>query len=243
MAQLGIHGAVGLGVASRVKEDRVARPAGLLSTTEKTRAFKFTYVLGNILPDVDFFLLGPLYLVNSKIGGSMHRTFSHSLITVAALTLLIYLFSRSATRQAIAAGIGLGMLTHIVLDTIVWFSGVGLLWPLNYVGIPAQVNFWAAHQPPGWASNLLGALDAAAIALYFWQLLRTARSRGTDAAYQPRLAFWSWFLLVPSAVLTVLSFVLQRGIFNIVAYGFFIPFLLPLTLLVTFRMKETIYQA
>lgn len=265
MAQLGLHGALGLYVASRVgaTHRRALRTEASTGTeggaTEKapdgngtalatgesrgTKVFKFAYVLGNLLPDVDFFLLGPIYLVNSKIGGSMHRTFSHSLLTIVAVTILVYVLSRSPERRALAVGIGLGMLTHAVVDVLVWFSAVELLWPLNYAGLPAKVNLWANYQPPGWVSNLLGAVDSAAVALFFWCLLKTARRRGTDVAYQSRLAFWSAALLVPSVILGVLSFVLARGLFDIVAYGYFIPFLLPLTLLVTFRMKETIYQA
>ncbi len=270
MAQLGLHGALGLYVASRVggarrqgatppetpagkpeTADAAARGAGTGAGTSAsvatesagTKAFKFAYVLGNLLPDVDFFLLGPIYLINSKVGVTMHRSFSHSIITIAAVAVLVYALCRSPHRRAVAGGIGLGMLTHVVVDIFVWFSAVRLLWPLNYAGIPATINLWASYQPPGWVSNMLGALDSAAIAFYFWYLLRIARRRGTDAAYQPRLRFWSVALLVPSVLLGVLSFVLSRGLFDIVAYAFFIPFLLPLTLLVTFRMKETIYQA
>lgn len=260
MAQLGLHGALGLYVASRVGAARrrtpppaeraaapaqptAAKEANAVADSAGTKAFKFAYVLGNLLPDVDFFLLGPIYLINSKVGGTMHRSFSHSLITIAAVAILVYALCRSPHRREVASGIGLGMLTHVVVDIFVWFSAVRLLWPLNYAGVPATINLWATYQPPGWVSSMLGALDSAAIAFYFWYLLRIARRRGTDVAYQPRLRFWTLALLVPTVILGALAFVLGRGLFDIVAYGFFIPFLLPLTLLVTFRMKETIYQA
>lgn len=234
MAQLGIHGLVGLyGVPGTSRS--AARDAG---------AFKFGFVLGNILPDADFFLLGITYLFNSKLAVTMHRSFSHSILVAALLTAIIYVFwgSRPGARR-LALGLGLGMLVHSVLDMLVWFSRVDFLWPLGLFGVNSVVNLWAWFKPPAIVSNLLGAADYLAFALYFLALRALAVRLETNTGFLGRLGRFTilqWILLV---IYTVLSFFLSGPIFEVAHYALFILVMLPITLYVTFKMRATIERA
>ncbi|MHB8945588.1 MAG: metal-dependent hydrolase [Bacillota bacterium] len=238
MAQLGIHGIVGLygGKAAGSSASGGAASAG---TVKSKKDFAFGFVLGNLLPDTDFFLLVFAYLVAPKAAVTLHRSFSHSLITITILTAILVL-ARDRAGRPLGWGIGLGMLTHSVLDMFVWFSAVNFLWPLNYLGIPSTVNLWANFTTTPLLSNLLGAADYLAFALYFL-LLRSAAKRTTASTkWLPRLNFFinlNWLLTV---VYGALSFFLNGTIFNIIHYAVFTLVMLPIVLWTTFKFRPAI---
>jgi len=239
MAQLGFHGIIGVGLA---------RPAAraLGGGPEGRQGFGFGFVLGNILPDADFFLLGPLYLISSRLGLAMHRTWSHSLITIVILTLCLWLLGRNEEkRRRLALGLGCGMVLHSLVDVLVWFSAVDLAWPLGWMGLVGRVDLWHAVDTPRILSNLLGAADYLAFALFFIYLGSLARRQGTDLGFLGRLGFWTkagWGLFV---VYTVLALILRAngGLFDIIHYAVFILVFLPVTLHIVLRMRRTIERA
>lgn len=210
-------------------------------------SFKWGLVLGNIIPDADFFLLGPTYFFNSSLALSMHRTWSHSVLVQGVVCLLLlWLWARSdPARRGFVKGLWIGMLMHCAADVLMWFSGIDLLWPLGHWGVPSRVDLWAWFTPPGWLSNLLGAFDYLAFALFFAYLARVAVQRGVDLDMVRRVRVANRALYGLLAVFTMLSFVLARspGLYNVLDYAFFIVVFLPVEIWVLLRMRETIARA
>jgi len=84
----------------------------------------FFLLLGGILPDIDF-------LLDWTLGYDTHRTFTHSLIFIGLAILTVYaLFSilEHQEKKQFALFIGLGISTHLLLDSLFGF-GVPILWP------------------------------------------------------------------------------------------------------------------
>src|SRR3989344_2074625 len=93
----------------------------------------FFLLLGGILPDIDF-------LLDWTIKTDLHRTLTHSLLFALIMAGLVFLFSSLFLRKKkefanqkliFSIAIGLGILTHLALDSISNF-GVPLFWPLDY---------------------------------------------------------------------------------------------------------------
>lgn len=238
MAQLGIHGIVGL-YGAKAAGSSASTAAASPETVRSKKDFAFGYVLGNLLPDTDFFLLVFAYLIAPKAAVTLHRSFSHSLLTIAVLTAVLAL-ARGKAGRPLAWGIGLGMLTHAVLDFFIWFSSVNFLWPLGYLGIPSTVNLWANFTTPPVLSNLLGAADYLAFALYFLFLRSAARRTGASTQWLPRLNFFINLQWVLTVVYGALSFFLNGTIFNIVHYAVFTLVMLPIVLWTTFKFRPAI---
>ncbi len=244
MAQSGLHGLIG-GYVAKTWVKAGDAPAAV----ERSKGLKFGLVLGAILPDVDFFVLGPLFVIPglNKYALAMHRSFTHSLITTAAFVGLLWLLaqgSRRDYRRGLALGLGAGILTHLVFDVILWFGGIQYLWPLGYVGVHQELNLWAnLYQPPRVVSNILGALDYLAFGLYYLWLGAVARRKGTSAGFLPRLGrltFVQWVLTVIYLALAV--YLAPRGmLFDICHYAAFILVFFPICLYVTAKMRETIW--
>lgn len=216
---------------------------------EKAKGLKYGFVLGALIPDVDFFLLGPMFVIPAlnNYALSMHRSWTHSLITMVVVVGLIWLFAGGQRRDYVrgfALGLGGGILTHLVADVILWFGGIQVLWPLGYVGIHQELNIWAnLYQPPRVVSNILGALDYPAFGLYYLWLAAVARKAGTNAAFLGRLKFFTvlqWIFTVIYLALAV--YMRDMGmLFDIAHYAAFILVFFPICLYVTAKMKETIY--
>ncbi|RJQ08005.1 MAG: metal-dependent hydrolase [Bacillota bacterium] len=241
MAQSGLHGLIG-GYAARVCVKAADTPAGV----SRAKGLKFGLVLGALIPDVDFFVLGPLFLVNSRIALTMHRSFTHSILTTAVVVALTWLLASGQRRdylRGFAVGLGLGILTHLVADVILWFGGIQVLWPLGYVGIHQELNLWAHYQPPRVVSNLLGALDYVFFGLYYLWLASAARKAGTDTGFLNRLRLLTNLQWVLAAVFVALAVYLSAGgmLFDIAHYAMFILFFFPMCLYVTVKMRETIH--
>ena len=60
----------------------------------------------------------------------LHRTFTHSLFTIAA-TIVVFRCVAWATKHPrwsnLGLGLGIGVLMHVLLDLLVWFDGVEIL--------------------------------------------------------------------------------------------------------------------
>lgn len=231
MSQSGLHGVIGLYGARLVRGNAVRRVSG---------PALFGFVLGNIIPDADFFALGLTYPFNGALARSMHRSFTHSLITIAVITLIGYLVARTRDGKGLAIGLGAGMLTHVFFDIFTWFSGVDLLWPLGLFGLPSKINLWANVHLPTAVNNLLGAGDYLCFGLFYLYLASLARRRGTDAAFLPLLKRFTALQWAFTAIYVVLSFILTGGLFEIAHYAMFILVFFPIALYVTFKMRRTI---
>ena len=220
MAQAGIHGLVGVAARRWV-------PA--------RRWLMLGIVLGSFLPDFDNFAVGVATLTGASTEG-LHRTLTHSLFFVLALVLVFWLVGMVGKRPSyinLGLGLGIGVLLHILLDLLIWFNGVYLLWPLDI-----YVNLWEGVTPPEWFSNLLMPLEMLFFAAYFWGLAVLARRQGTDLDKVRGLWGWTAVQLLLFLIFLVLVYTLESVFLTI--YGAAYLLSLVLAAVLTIRLRQTI---
>lgn len=220
MAQAGIHGLLGLAI----RKWTPARTWLMLGI-----------ILGNLIPDTDNLAVAIATIAKLPTEG-LHRTFTHSIFTVLLVIAVFYIvqwITRRAQWGNLGLGLGIGILMHILLDLLVWFNGVALLWPL-----PLWVNFWSGVTPPAWWDKLMLTTEFLFIALYFITLGWLARKRGTDGKYLRTLRIWTIIQAVLFVVFTVLVYMMQKGFMT--PYGAIYLLSLGLAIGVTIRMRETV---
>lgn len=220
MAQAGIHGLAGLAVKR---------------WTPERRWLLLGIVLGNLAPDLDNVVVAVATLTGGSTEG-LHRTFTHSLFTVAAIIVLGYAVAWITKRPRwgnLGLGLGIGIVMHVLLDLLIWFNGVQILWPL-----PSWVNLWGDVQPPDWWRQLMMPAEFLAFALYFWALGSMAKHSQTDADYKGKLRIWLVVQSVLFVIFTVLVFVMEAGFMTI--YGAVYLLSLFLAISVTIRMRGTV---
>ncbi len=220
MAQAGIHSMVGMAVRK---------------WTPKREWLMLGIILGNALPDADNLAVAVATLTGRSTEG-LHRTFTHSLFTVAAVIAAFYVVAWVAKRTRwgnLGLGLGTGILMHILLDLLIWFNGVEILWP-----IPSWVNLWQSVTPPAWWSKLMMPVEFLCFALFFVLLDRTARKRGTDAKFLRALRMWTIVQFVLFVLFSVLVYTMTKGFMTI--YGALYLLSLGLAYGVTIRMRQTV---
>lgn len=94
------------------------------------------FVLGAVAIDIDHL---PQGLGSDVISTGTRRPFSHSLLTIAVLS-IVALTARGRLR-ALSAGAALGVATHLGRDSAT--GGVALLWPLSAVTVTAPYALYA----------------------------------------------------------------------------------------------------
>jgi membrane-bound metal-dependent hydrolase YbcI (DUF457 family) len=220
VAQAGIHSMVGMAVR-KWTPDREWLMLGI--------------VLGNPLPDADNLAVAVATLTRRSTEG-LHRTFTHSLFTVAAVIIVFYAIAWVTKRPRwgnLGLGLGVGILTHILLDLLVWFNGVEILWP-----IPSWVNLWSNVAPPEWWSKLMMPAEFLFFALFFVLLDVMARKRGTDGGFLRPLRVWIGVQGVLFVVFTMLVYTMEKGFMT--PFGALYLLSLGLAFGVTLRMRETV---
>lgn len=220
MAQAGIHGMVAMAVRK---------------WTPGRKWLMLGIVLGNILPDADNIAVAIATLTGNSTEG-LHRTFTHSLFFVAALILLGYIvaaITKRSTWKNLGIGLGIGVLMHILLDLLIWFNGLEILWP-----IPSWINFWGGVTPPVWWSKLMMPTEFLFFALLFLLFAKLARKQNTDTDYLRKLSIWTYIQFALFVVFTVLVYTMQKGFMT--PYGAIYLLSLGLAFAVTIRMRETI---
>jgi membrane-bound metal-dependent hydrolase YbcI (DUF457 family) len=124
MPQNGFHGLVGLAVAKQVAP-RVDAAA--------TEPFVAGVTLGAMLPDIDVNPTAIAFLVNKDLTYAVHRTFTHSLLAIAILTVAGAIVRRRARATSwVCFGLALGITTHVLLDIFFWFAQIDLFWPFSH---------------------------------------------------------------------------------------------------------------
>ena len=229
MAQAGIHSMVGVVVRK---------------WAPKAEWLVLGIVLGNLFPDADNLAVAVATLARKSTEG-LHRTFTHSLFSVVAILAVFFIVSAITKRPRwnnLGIGLGIGVLMHILLDLLVWFNGVDILWP-----IPSWVNLWANVAPPEWFDKLMLTAEFLFIALFFVMLDILARKQKTDANYLPTLRVWTiiqaalfvvFTILVYLMVATQVATIMTKGFMTI--YGLLYLLSLGLAFGVTIRMRKTI---
>jgi len=220
MAQAGIHGLVG--VAMR-------------KLSIKKEWLFLGIVVGNMAPDLDALAVAYATLTGGDTHG-LHRTWSHSIPFMVLVVLLFYILSvvrKSQRVRNLGLGLGIGMLTHALLDLVIWFRGVQLLWPFY-----PEINFWGSYMPPAWwADKFENALEFGMFALFLFILGRFASKQATDIEFLPKLNIWIGVEIVLFMAFLVLVYIWSG---HYIAYGAAYIFSLLLTIIVTFRMRKTI---
>jgi len=223
MAQAGIHSMIG----TAVRKWAPAREWLVLGI-----------VLGNLFPDADNLAVA-IATVMGKTTAGLHRTFTHSLFTVVAIIVVFQLVATLTKRPRwgnLGWGLGIGVLMHILLDFVIWFNGVQILWPL-----PSWVNFWEGVSPPKWFSQLMMPVEMLFFALYFWMLHSLACRQGTDLGRLKGLRVWTAVQSILFLIFLVLVYTLQSGFMTI--YGAVYLLSLGLAFAITIQMRQTIEAA
>ena len=220
MAQAGIHSVLGMAV-QKWTPNRMWLLLGI--------------VLGNLLPDADNFAVAAATVAGLPTEG-LHRTFTHSLIFVGAIVILFYMIARlthNSKWNNLGIGLGIGVVMHILLDLLIWFNGVEILWP-----IPSWINLWTNVTPPEWWSKLMMPLENLAFVFFFLFLAATARKRQTDIEYLPKLRLWTIVQAALFVVFMILVFTMETGFLTI--FGAVYLLSLGLAFGVTIRMRDTV---
>ncbi len=220
MAQAGIHSLIGIAVRK---------------WTPARNWLMLGIILGSLLPDADNLAVAVATLLKLPTDG-LHRTFTHSLFMVLAVVIIFSVISKLVKQPRwsnLGVGLGVGILMHILLDLILWFNGVAILWP-----IPSWINLWSGFTPPAWFDKLNLSTEFLFFALFFVGLGSVARKRGTDKEYLGKLRMWTWVQLILFVIFTVLVYAMQKGFMT--PYGALYLLSLALAVGVTIRMRNTV---
>lgn len=220
MAQAGIHSMVGMAV----RKWTPAREWLVLGV-----------VLGNLLPDADNLAVAAATVMGKSTAG-LHRTFTHSLFTVVAIIVVFQLVAVVVKRPSwgnLGLGLGIGVLMHILLDLLIWFNGVQILWPL-----PLWVNFWEGTTPSAWFSQLMMPVEMLFFALYFVALAGLARKQGTNLDRLKSLRVWTAVQTFLFLLFLILVYTMESGFLTI--YGAVYLLSLGLAFAITIQMRQTI---
>ncbi|MBP6471414.1 MAG: metal-dependent hydrolase [Chloroflexi bacterium] len=220
MAQAGIHSMIG----TAVRRWTPAREWLMLGI-----------VLGSLLPDADNLAVAVATVTGGSTAG-LHRTFTHSFFTVAAIIVFFYLVAALTKRARwgnLGLGLGLGVSMHILLDLLIWFDGVQILWPL-----PLWINLWEGVTPPEWFSQLMMPVEMLFFALYFGGLIVMAQRQGTDLGRVKWLWLWTAVQTILFLIFLVLVYTLSSGFMTI--FGAVYLLSLGLAAVLTVQMRQTI---
>jgi len=220
MAQAGIHSMVGLAMRKWIP-NRNWLMLGI--------------VLGNLIPDVDNLVVA-IATVMGKPTEGLHRTFTHSLFFVVMIIMVFMGLARATKRPKwgnLGLGLGFGVMMHILVDLLIWFDGVEILWPIS-----SWINLWQNVDMPDWWSKLMMPLENLFFMLYFLALAAIAQKKDTNPNYLPRLRFWSWVQGILFLIFLVMVYTMGSGFMTI--FGAVYLLSLGLAFGITIRMKETI---
>lgn len=195
-------------------------------------------VLGNMFPDADNLAVAVAVLTKTSSAG-LHRTFTHSLFTAALVMMVFYLIGKTTKRSRwtnLGIGLGVGILMHILLDLVLWFDGVAILWP-----IPFTLNLWTNVTPPAWWMTLMMPVELLFFALFFVSLDLLARRKSSDLSFLTKLRGWTILQAMLFVVFLILAFGMTKGFLTI--FGAVYLLSLGLAAGIAIRMRKTIEQA
>jgi len=157
MAQAGLHAAIGYQMRRIVPYEKRLFPA---------------IIFGTIMPDLDIIIvaLASIHYTINQAEIIFHRTFSHSIFTLFFIYLLFLIFSELKKKpilKSIGKGITLGMLAHLLVDTLIWFSHIHLLWPLPL----EPINLWSLFTTPTLVFQILLVMEFFCFRWYAWFLI------------------------------------------------------------------------
>lgn len=194
-------------------------------------------VLGNLTPDLDNLAVAYATLSGSDPQG-LHRTFTHSIFTVIAVIILfssLAALTRTQRWSNFGLGLGIGIFMHIILDMLLWFNGVELLWPIRY-----ELNFWRWFAVSAWLNILLETGEFLAFGLYFLLLGSLARRQNIDVQHQQLSRIWAYIEFALFILFTILFFILGADGLAYMVFGVLYLLSIILAILITIQMRETV---
>jgi membrane-bound metal-dependent hydrolase YbcI (DUF457 family) len=194
-------------------------------------------VLGNMFPDLDNLAVAYATLTGGDTHG-LHRTFTHSIFTIIAVLVLFYLIAALTKNQKwnnFGMGFGAGILMHILLDLVLWFNGVELLWPIKY-----ELNFWGWFVMPAWLKIIMDTGEFLMFGLYFVLLGSLARKQNTDVERQRSPGMWAFLQFALFILFTLMFFVMGTKGLLYTIYGALYLVSLIIAMVVTVRMRQTV---
>ena len=222
MPQAGIHA-----IAGMLSRKWIPRKEWLLTGV----------VLGNLFPDLDNLVVAYATLSGAETHG-LHRTFTHSIFTILVVFVLSFLiaeFTKNPNWKNFGLGFGSGILMHILLDLILWFNGVELLWPIRY-----QLNFWNGFAVPAWLGILLDTGEFLAFGLYLLLLGSLARREGTDRERLSSSKTWAYVEFALFLLFTLLFFIGGTDGLPYTIFGALYLLSLVVAIILTLQMRKTI---
>lgn len=220
MAQAGIHAL--LGAATRkIMPNRNWLMLGI--------------ILGSLFPDMDNYAVAVATVTKLNTQG-LHRTFTHSLLAVivsVVVFVVIALLSKRPRWANLGIGLGIGILLHIILDLLIWFNGVELLWPFG-----GWINFWEGVSAPAWFVKLMDPAEFLFFALFFVWLASVAQAGKTDLNFTRALRFWTIAMFVLFAVFTPLAYLMSNGFQTV--FGALYLVSLTAAFVISIRMRKAI---
>ena len=132
-------------------------------------------------------------------------------------------------------GLGIGIVMHILLDLLIWFDGVQVLWPL-----PSWINLWENVVPPVWWTKLMMPMEFLFMAAFLMLLIRWGEQADTDREYLPAARIMVYALFGLFVIFTALVYAMESGF--MVPFGALYLIALGLVIGVTIRMRRTISQ-
>ena len=192
-------------------------------------------VLGNLLPDADNLAVAVATVTGGSTAG-LHRTFTHSLFFIVAIILVFQLVATLTKRPRwgnLGLGLGIGVFMHILLDLLIWFDGVEILWPL-----PSWINLWAGVTPPEWFNLLMLPVEMLFFGLYFGMMLVLAQRQGTDLQRVKGLKVWTAVQFILFFLFLVLVYTMESGFMTI--YGAAYLLSLIVAAVITIQMRQTL---
>tara|TARA_B100001146_G_scaffold213638_1_gene214184 strand:- start:123 stop:803 length:681 start_codon:yes stop_codon:yes gene_type:complete len=199
-----------------------------------------SFLLGSIIPDIDilFSAIASYYMPLNKAVEIFHRTFTHSLISVAALYLIfliIYEIKKNELILNIAYGLTAGIIFHLLIDIVLWFNTIDLFWPLP---IP-KINLWFKFTIQNNIINTLLALEFIFFRLFASKLIDIIINKPLNNAYYIKyLGYWMKIEII-LFILFIISIQIIPS-FSLIVFGiFYIPSLLML-IFSTWNLRDSI---
>jgi membrane-bound metal-dependent hydrolase YbcI (DUF457 family) len=223
MAQAGMHALIGM-VTRKI--------------TNKRQWLLLGVILGSLIPDMDNFGVAVATLAKLPTAG-IHRTVTHSIFFALALAAIFYFIGQAKKEvrwSNLGAGLGIGILFHILLDIFLWFNGVALFWPF-----PIWVNIWASTTPPAWFMKLMDPVEFLFFGLYLAALGTWARTYNTDRDFTGRHRVWVVVEFALFVIFLPLAYIMTRGFQTI--YGAAYLFSIMAAFSLTLRMRKTVEAA
>ena len=212
MAQAGLHAAVGNQMRKIIPYEKRLFPA---------------LIFGSMLPDLDIIVvaIASIFYPINQAEELFHRTFSHSFFTLIFVFLIFAILSEIKKRpvlKSIGKGIALGMLTHLLIDTLIWFRQIDLLWPL-----PLQpVNLWHLWETPPLVFQILLIFEFFCFRWYAWflitQHIKTPGNQAWFVKYLNKWKKWEDYIFI----LFIILFIWNPPFFKILFGIAYIPSLI-----------------